>query len=56
MTMRRPLISGNWKMFKTGPEAVAFIDAIKETAADAPDVDIMIAPPFTALSQAASLS
>ena len=52
MTERRPLISGNWKMFKTGPEAVAFIDALKDSVTDASDVDIMIAPPFTALSQA----
>ena len=53
MTERRPFISGNWKMFKTGPEAVAFINALKDAIADASDVDIMIAPPFTALNQVA---
>lgn len=53
MTMRRPLISGNWKMYKTGPEAVAFINALKDAVADASEVDIMVAPPFTALSQVA---
>jgi triosephosphate isomerase len=53
MNERRPLISGNWKMFKTGPEAVAFIDTLKSAVADVSDVDIMIAPPFTALSLAA---
>ena len=29
MTARRPLIAGNWKMFKTGPEAVDFVKALK---------------------------
>jgi triosephosphate isomerase (TIM) len=53
MTMRRPLISGNWKMYKTGPEAVAFINALKNAVADASEVDIMVAPPFTALNQVA---
>ena len=53
MALRRPLISGNWKMFKTGPEAVAFINALKDAVAGASDVDIMIAPPFTALNQVA---
>ncbi len=53
MTMRRPLISGNWKMYKTGPEAVAFINALNDAVAEASDVDIMVAPPFTALSQVA---
>ena len=50
MTIRRPLIAGNWKMYKTGPEAVAFVNALKDAVADASDVDVMIAPPFTALS------
>ncbi len=54
MTTRRPLISGNWKMHKTGPEAVAFIDALKDAVVDASDVDVMIAPPFTALTQTAA--
>ncbi|MEJ2155497.1 MAG: triose-phosphate isomerase [Desulfobacteraceae bacterium] len=51
--MRRPLISGNWKMYKTGPEAVAFINALKDAVAGASEVDIMVAPPFTALNQVA---
>ncbi len=51
MTVRRPLIAGNWKMHKTGEEAVDFVNALKETVADVTDVDIMIAPAFTALTQ-----
>jgi len=50
MSARRPLIAGNWKMYKTGPEAVAFVKALKPLVASAAGVDIMIAPPFTALS------
>jgi triosephosphate isomerase len=50
MAARRPLIAGNWKMYKTGPEAVAFVQALKPLAAGVAGVDIMIAPPFTALS------
>jgi triosephosphate isomerase len=50
MTTRRPLIAGNWKMYKTGPEAVEFAKAIKPMVAGVTEVDIMIAAPFTALS------
>jgi len=53
MSMRRPLIAGNWKMHKTGPETVAFIAALKDMVSDVQEVDIMIAPPFTALILAA---
>jgi triosephosphate isomerase len=53
MTIRRPLIAGNWKMYKTGPEAVDFVKAFKPMVAGVTGVDIMIAAPFTALSLAA---
>ena len=53
MNSRRPLIAGNWKMHKTGPEAVATTQAMKPMVADATAVDIMIAPTFTALAQVA---
>lgn len=49
MENRTPLIAGNWKMFKTSPEAINTATRLTELTADA-DVDIMIAPPFTALS------
>ncbi|MGD9367643.1 MAG: triose-phosphate isomerase [Desulfobacteraceae bacterium] len=49
MADRRPLISGNWKMFKTGEEAVEFVQSLKPSAVGVTDVDIMIATPFTAL-------
>lgn len=46
---RTPLIAGNWKMFKTGPEAVAVATRLVELASDVTDTDIMIAPTFLSL-------
>jgi len=50
MAPRRPLIAGNWKMFKTGQEAGETARKLVELVAGVSDKDIMIAPPFTALS------
>jgi len=47
---RRPLIAGNWKMHLTLSEAVHLAQAIAEASADCPDRDVLVAPPFTALS------
>jgi len=48
--MRRPLIAGNWKMFKTLREAVALVEEIRGDLARAPArADVLVAPPFTAL-------
>jgi len=49
LTTRTPLIAGNWKMYKTNSEAVKTAGRLVELVADAADVDIMIAPVFTAL-------
>jgi triosephosphate isomerase len=49
MGNRKPLIAGNWKMFKTCPEAMDTAARLAELTVDA-TVDVMIAPPFTALS------
>ena len=54
MPARRPLIAGNWKMYKTCDEAVRTAQALKRLVADVMDVDIMIAPPYTALAQVAA--
>lgn len=49
--MRKPLIAGNWKMHKPLSEAVGTARALVECLKGrAPSVDIMIAPPFTALA------
>ena len=47
--MRTPLVAGNWKMFKTVHEAVAFAKELKSLVRDATGLDIVVAPPFTAL-------
>jgi triosephosphate isomerase len=48
--MRKPFIAGNWKLNNTIAEAAALGTALKEAVADIDSVDIMIAPPVTALS------
>jgi triosephosphate isomerase len=55
MGNRLPLIAGNWKMYKTGDEAVQSARRLKELAADAAGLEIMIAPTFTALAQVAAV-
>src|SRR5947199_3575643 len=47
--MRIPFIAGNWKMFKTVHEAVVFVKELKSVVKDVSDVEIVVAPPFTAL-------
>jgi triosephosphate isomerase len=49
MTERTPLIAGNWKMYKTATEAADTAAQLVELVSEAKDVDIMIAPTFTAL-------
>ena len=50
MTSRKPMIAGNWKMYKTCPEAEDTAGALVQKISDAAGVDIMIAPPATALT------
>jgi triosephosphate isomerase len=51
--MRTPLIAGNWKMFKTVAETVAFITDLKPLVDGVSGVDMVVAPPFTAVHAAA---
>ncbi len=46
---RTPLIAGNWKMYKTGPEAVETAMELEKLCSDVTDVDIMIAPTYLSL-------
>ena len=48
--MRTPIIAGNWKLNKTISEAVEFTTALKALVTDVNGVEIIIAPPFTALA------
>jgi triosephosphate isomerase len=47
--MRRPVIAGNWKMYKTIGQAVDFLERFKPLAARMNHCEVVIAPPFTAL-------
>src|SRR3954447_6278902 len=47
--MRIPLIAGNWKMFKTVHEALVFTKELRSMVKDVTDVEIVLAPAFTAL-------
>jgi triosephosphate isomerase (TIM) len=51
--VRRPVIAGNWKMFKTVVETRAFFGAFCGLVATSKHCDIVVAPPFTALAAAA---
>jgi triosephosphate isomerase (TIM) len=51
--MRRPVIAGNWKMFKTLAQAEALAEDVRNGATG--DVDVVVAPPFTALSTVAGV-
>jgi triosephosphate isomerase (TIM) len=51
--MRIPFIAANWKMFKTVHEAVVFAKEFRAIVKDVEDVEIVIAPPFTALHSVA---
>ena len=50
--MRRRVIAGNWKMFKTQAETRAFFSAFAPLVAASKHCDIVIAPPFTAIPAA----
>ena len=52
--MRKHVIAGNWKMYKTIAEAVDFIEKIKPVAAQAGHCEVIVAPPFTALAASAA--
>lgn len=51
MSDRKPLIAGNWKMYKTCDEASETARLLISEVKNITDRDIMIAPPMTALSQ-----
>jgi len=49
--MRKPVIAGNWKMFKSIAEASEFVKGLKPLVSGNSGVEIVIAPVFTALSK-----
>ena len=51
--MRRKLIAGNWKMYKTVAETVKYVKEFRALVKDVTGVEIVLATPFTALHAAA---
>ena len=50
---RKLIIAGNWKMNKTAAEALDLVNGLKRELAAVKEVDIVVCPPFTALSAVA---
>jgi triosephosphate isomerase len=50
---RTPFVCGNWKLHKTIAEAVALVTELKNQLGLVRDVEIAVAPPFTALAAVA---
>jgi len=48
---RKLIIAGNWKMNKTVAEALTLVGDLKRDLAGVKEVDVVVAPPFTALSE-----
>lgn len=51
---RVPVIAGNWKMHKTSGDARTLARAVREGISGVSDREIVLAPPFTALSAVSS--
>ena len=50
MAGRVPFVCGNWKLHKTIPEALALVTELRNQLATVRDVEIAVAPVFTALA------
>jgi len=48
---RKPIIAGNWKMYKTAAEALALVNELNKQLVGIreSDVEVVVCPPFTAL-------
>lgn len=53
--MRKPVIAGNWKMNKGINEAIELVNSLKRELIDIQEIDIVICPVYTALSDVADL-
>jgi len=51
--MRKPVIAGNWKMYKLIGDAVATVTALKPLVANANHCEVIVAPPYTELKAVA---
>jgi triosephosphate isomerase len=48
--LRRPLVAGNWKLYKTQAEARVLVAALREKLAPGHTAEVALAPVFTALA------
>ena len=55
--MRKTIIAGNWKMYKTVAAAIELANGLKRELfdLDSENIDIIICPPYTALSETAEV-
>jgi triosephosphate isomerase len=53
--MRKPVIAGNWKLFKTGTEATELVTGLLPLVSSAKNVEIVVAPVFTVLDRVRSV-
>lgn len=53
MTARTPIVVGNWKLNKTISEALELVTALKNQLAAVRDVDVGVAPVYTAITSVA---
>jgi triosephosphate isomerase len=47
----KPFLAGNWKMYKTIPEAVEMVKALKEESPQLMDAELVVIPPYTMLNE-----
>lgn len=52
---RKLIIAGNWKMNKTVAEAVDLVSDLKRELAAVKEVDVVVCPPYTALSDVSKI-
>lgn len=53
--MRRKIMAGNWKMYKTTAAAKALAEALVREVGREDQVDVVICPPYTSLAAVASI-
>ncbi len=53
--MRKPIIAGNWKMYKDINEAIELVNAVKRGVFTVDNVEIIVCPPFTNLSEVSEM-
>jgi len=55
MNSKTALVAANWKMYKTVSEALRFVEDLQAQTGPCEDREVVIAPPFTALSAVAGV-